>query len=220
MADLPHNHTPRFHQWSFVVETDETALILPDGCMDVVVMTSHDNTPGLVRTTTWDKAPRPVDLRAGVTVTGVRLRPGITIDLRDIDTRPSYPAEWSAVIESAIRFDPEIAEIIDALSGFGHNVNGTAKQHGVSERTLHRHFRRRGLPSARFWHQLGRARRAVQALPNPVALTEIALDHGYCDQAHMTRDLVRWFGKTPTQLRETPDVLNILAQPGLGTWSS
>jgi AraC-like DNA-binding protein len=41
----------------------------------------------------------------------------------------------------------------------------------------------------------------------------VAARHGYADQAHMTRDLQRWFGATPTRLRAMPVFLATLAAP-------
>jgi AraC-like DNA-binding protein len=35
----------------------------------------------------------------------------------------------------------------------------------------------------------------------------------------MTREFVRWFGRTPVQLRRNPAAMTDLAQPGLGNWS-
>jgi len=109
--------------------------------------------------------------------------------------------------------------MIDALCLPGNSVHRLARQQGVSERTLQRRFSDLSLPTPAFWRQLGRARRAVQALQCRVPLAEIAAHYGYSDQAHMTREFVRWFGRTPVQLRRNPASMTDLAQPGLGNWS-
>jgi len=44
--------------------------------------------------------------------------------------------------------------------------------------------------------------------------TPVAHAHGYADQAHMSRDLGRWFGLTPTALRRDPARVARLADPG------
>jgi AraC-like DNA-binding protein len=53
----------------------------------------------------------------------------------------------------------------------------------------------------------------------PVTLAEIACDCGYSDQAHMTREFVRWFGKTPTWLCRDVRLLDLLNQPALDNWT-
>ncbi len=152
-------------------------------------------------------------------MTGYRLRPGTTLDLAEFEIADWDVSTLDAEIQNLTRRDQEILEIIDALCLPGSSVDGLARQQGVSERTLQRHFKDLSLPTPGFWRQLGRARRAVLALSWRVPLAEIAGDYGYSDQAHMTREFVRWFGRTPVQLREDSDVMNELKQPGLGNWS-
>lgn len=150
---------------------------------------------------------------------GYRLRPGATVSLADLQIENHDLSNLGAEIGDRIRHDQEITEIIDVLGLPGSSVERLARQQGVSERTLQRHFKKLSLPTPVFWRQLGRARRAVQALPYRVPLSEIALEYGYSDQAHMTREFVRWFGRTPEQLRRNSSAMDDLAQPGLGNWS-
>ncbi len=220
MTETNIEQPPYFHQWSYTVETDETSIVLPDGCTDIIVISNDESEISGLHSTSWDISPRRVRLRAGTSLTGFRLRPGATIDLRDLGTEAHSAANLAAQISSVVRHDQEITQIIDDIGLPGRSVAELAKQQGVSERTLQRHFKGLSLPSLGFWRQLGRARRAVQALPCRVPLTEIALEYGYSDQAHMTREFVRWFGKTPVQLRRDHATLKDLAQPGLGNWSS
>ena len=44
-------------------------------------------------------------------------------------------------------------------------------------------------------------------------LAHLADVHGYADQAHMARDLQRWFGASPTRLRADTRFLQGLAAP-------
>ncbi|WP_162742450.1 AraC family transcriptional regulator [Nitratireductor sp. OM-1] len=160
-----------------------------------------------------------VRLDAGTCLTGYRLRPGTTLDLAEFEIADRDVSNLDTEIEALTRHDQEISEIIDALCLPGNSVHRLARQQGVSERTLQRRFRHLSLPTPAFWRQLGRARRAVQALPCRVPLAEIAAHYGYSDQAHMTREFVRWFGWTPVQLHRNPAAIADLAQPGLGNWS-
>ncbi len=217
----PANDTsPRVRRWTYTAEADEVSLVLPDGCVDILVSSCPRTGREVVGLTDWDAAPRQVRLAAGTTLTGYRLRPGSTVRLPDLRIESRELSILEAEIEGAARHDPEVTEIIDALGRPGGSVARLARQQGVSERTLQRHFRTLSLPTPVFWRQLGRARRAVQALPVRVPLSDIALEYGYSDQAHMTREFVRWFGQTPQQLRRNPGTMNDLAQPGLGNWSA
>lgn len=220
MTETKIEQPPHFHQWSYTVETDETLVVLPDGCTDIIAISNNGSEISPLHSTNLDISPRRIRLRAGASLTGFRLRPGAAVDLRDLGTEAHSAASLAAQISSVVRHDQEISQIIDDLGLPGRNVAGLARQQGVSERTLQRHFHGLSLPSPGFWRQLGRARRAVQALPCRVPLTEIALEYDYSDQAHMTREFVRWFGKTPVQLRRDHTTLKELAQPGLGNWSS
>ncbi|MCA3451776.1 MAG: AraC family transcriptional regulator [Rhodobacter sp.] len=160
-----------------------------------------------------------VKLDAGTSLTGYRLRPGITLDFAEFEIAGRDSSTLETEIEDRTRHDQEVSEMIDALCLPGNSVHRLARQQGVSERTLQRRFSDLSLPTPAFWRQLGRARRAVQALQCRVPLAEIAAHYGYSDQAHMTREFVRWFGRTPVQLRRNPASMTDLAQPGLGNWS-
>lgn len=209
-----------FHRWSYKAEAHKTSIVFPDGCTDVLVVSGDNSQSNVVRATRYDMSPRQVKLRAGTVLTGFRLRPGTIIDLRDLDAPAHSLTNLDAEISSIVRLYQDIIQIIDDLSLSGLSVGSVARLQGVSERTLQRHFKSLSLPPPGFWRKLGRARRAVQALSCSVPLSEIALEYGYSDQAHMTREFVRWFGKTPVQLRRNQAILNDLAQPGLGNWSS
>lgn len=56
-------------------------------------------------------------------------------------------------------------------------------------------------------------------LADHASLTDVAHSTGFTDQAHMTREFVRWFGQTPGGLRRQPKVLDMLRQPALGNWT-
>ncbi|SNZ19505.1 transcriptional regulator, AraC family [Cohaesibacter gelatinilyticus] len=219
MADFTDENPSCVHRWSYTVEKDETSIVLPDGCLDILVVSCVETGKDMLCATHWDFSPRPVALRAGLTLTGYRLRPGTMVDLPELNAEVGNVSNLEAMINDAASPDQEITQIIEALGLPESSVDGLARQQGVSERSLQRHFKSLSLPPPVFWRQLGRARRAVQALPCRVPLSDIALDYGYSDQAHMTREFVRWFGLTPAQLRQSPDVMKYLAEPGLGNWS-
>ena len=211
-------NSPSVRRWSYTAEADEVSVVLPDGCIDILVVSHNKSETAKVYVTDLDASPRRVALRAGTRFTGYRLRPGSKVGLTQGDIEGLGHWNLAAEIASNIVHNREVEGIIDALCVPDSSVDRVAKQQGVSERTLQRHFKKLSLPKPVFWRQLGRARRAVQALPCRAPLSEIALEYGYSDQAHMTRECVRWFGRTPAQLRQEPHVISDLAQPGLGNW--
>ena len=57
--------------------------------------------------------------------------------------------------------------------------------------------------SPQYWTSLYRARLAGRALvEGKMPISEIAFASGFADQAHLTREMNRWFGVTPAALRE------------------
>ncbi len=204
-----------YHAWQFETGADATATVYPDGCRDVLVITGTQGESKL-RLTDWDFQPRQVVLSAGTRIAGYRLRPGTSISAQAVDAMvvgADSPEEW--IEAHAVTSD----EAIDALLEPGSTVHGAARAVGVTVRTLQRRFHDLSLPSPEFWRLLGRARRAASMLPCRVPLADIAFENGYSDQAHMTREFARWFGRTPADLRRDVALLADISQPALGNWT-
>ena len=163
--------------------------------------------------------PRSVRLTAGQAITGYRLRPGVTIDPRHVASLAGDPEQLEQAIASEARVDDEISAVIEALVAPGATMRGVARHAGVTARALQRRFHDLGLPGPDTWRLLGRARYAARALSGPLPLAEVACASAYSDQAHMTREFVRWFGAAPARLRHDRDLLRQIRQPGLGNWT-
>lgn len=206
-----------YHRWEYSVTEDETAIVQPDGCRDLVVV-SRPSEPDAMRITDWDSQPQLVHLEAGTSMIGYRLSPGSTIDAKVLGTENLNRSKLEDMIQSEVKQSSEIFELIETLAQSNVTVEQVAKQSGRTARTLQRQFRDLTLPSPDYWRLLGRARRAAKALPCRVPLVEIAHDYGYSDQAHMTREFVRWFGDTPSRLRQNKVSVVDISQPGLGNW--
>lgn len=81
----------------------------------------------------------------------------------------------------------------------------------LSTRTQQRHFLRATGMTHGTIRQIERARRAASLLRNGgVAITDVALDAGYFDQAHLTRSLKRFVGQTPAQIARRQEQLSLL----------
>ncbi|MDX8350200.1 helix-turn-helix domain-containing protein [Cognatiyoonia sp. IB215446] len=200
-----------FIRWTSRPTEIQQFTIMPDGCRDVILRQStHGH---VLRLTSLDHRPRTITLMPGDEITGYRLRPGLILDPVSLalDDLPE-------AIRHAQSRDRDLSGAINALGNEGTSVQLVAQTLGVSLRTLQRHLARRGLPPPEFWRLLGRARRAAIALKTNLPLTDIAGDFGYSDQAHMTRALRHWFGRSPLALRRDEALLNSIDQPALGTW--
>ncbi|MGK9286369.1 helix-turn-helix domain-containing protein [Sinorhizobium meliloti] len=104
-------------------------------------------------------------------------------------------------------------DLVGALASTS-TVMIAARQLGVSERTLHRHVRKRTGEAPSFWIELARARRALRALRVGLPLAEVAFDAGYADQAHFTRAFGARFGCSPAKFRRNPLLMPLAGRPG------
>lgn len=207
-----------FQEWRHRADRAERAVIFPDGCRDVLISRS----PGAaarVTLTPFDFRPRLVALPRGTRMSGYRLRPGAVVGQRVLYRIAADSDGIAEILGNELGECDETDEAILALATTEATPAGVAKGLGVSARSLQRHFRRMGLPPPDYWRLLGRARRAAGILATGAPLAEIALDCGLSDQAHMTRELRRWFGTAPAQLRRDAPLLGLLRQPALGNWT-
>jgi AraC-like DNA-binding protein len=207
-----------FQAWHHRVEGAEVSPVFPDGCRDVLIIAAA-GAPDRVVLTEFDVCPRYVSLPAGTKIAGYRLRPGAAVDRLVLEAIAKNRAAVDDILFNAVRAADETDEAILALTLPGATLGTVSRSLGVSVRTMQRRFRELGLPPPDYWRLLARARRAVALLASTVPLAEIAGDSGYSDQAHMTREFVRWFGQTPSRVRQDAGLLDLLRQPALGNWT-
>ncbi len=197
---------------------DRATRILPDGCLDVLVV---DGTPLVAGP---DTAAR-VHGGEAHDVLGVRLHAGRgpallgvpADDLRDQtlplaalwgDRRARDLADrvtgirglgqWALASSEPDPLGRRLHTLLDA----GVSISRAADRLGYSPRQLHR----RALPVFGYGLQhLGRVlrlNRAVAAADGGVEWAEVAATTGYADQAHLSRDFRALAGVTPSALRE------------------
>jgi AraC-like DNA-binding protein len=76
----------------------------------------------------------------------------------------------------------------------------------LSERTLRRRFlQATGLTQGTI-QQIERAKQAAALLENGVPILDVVFEAGYADQPHLTRSLRRFFGTTPAQIAQVPQL--------------
>lgn len=192
--------------------------VLPDGCVEPVF--SRERAPLVYgpRTDWLD-----VELDAGTTYEGIRLRPGTAravlgtdlgeltdqvVELRDVTGWPLEATSGRSLRETVER---SLARPADAVVGRAVaallarpslDVGEIARRAGIGERQLRRRFACEvGLtPSA-----LRRSSRVDAALRLALSHPDwswaaIAYELGFADQAHLSRDVVRCTGRPPSHL--------------------
>lgn len=208
---------PLIERWDYDATRAEVAPVLPDGCCDVIVRRDPGCAPQLVFARPTDRVSL-VHVARGTRFHGLRLLPGIRPRHRDIvEILRRHDHDVSAVqnaLPALVEADSEVLDSL-ALLGLGTGpVSAVASELGVSERT----FRRRvsaatGWPPA-YWQGLARARRTARMLVAGHPLADAADAQGYADQAHMTRDMRRWFAMAPSRLRAAGAAGALRIDPG------
>ncbi len=205
-------------RWHYKTTEDTTVDIVPDGCRDFIV--SYDSKTGVsCFVSALDDTVRTVAIEGGSELFGVRLIPGASLDEAALlayakDQNPE--ALLSGEINLFCRVVPSVQETLDYLQSEITNIGSAARQLGVSERTLQRDVLRHTGKSPYFWFSLARARRCARSLFKADNLADTAAEHGFSDQAHMSREMRRWFGVTPSRFRSDRVLFSELCQPGYG----
>jgi AraC-like DNA-binding protein len=211
--------------WSFSATEPTHSIVLPDGCRDLIFR----NVVGIdQRCFISDLATSAyaVECELGSTFVGYRFHPGVVINdsalLRAISSRHTLEdADLRCAIFDHVRLDERVKAALASLAVHS-KVSKAAHAEGVCERTLERLVRRQtGWPPS-YWKCLARVRRAARSLTHPArdnstlaqSLAELAADHHFADQAHLSREFRRWFGVTPAQYRASPELRRTVASSG------
>lgn len=192
--------------WTFRAVRSAEAPVLPDGCRDVIVATRGASRRWF--TAELAAGAYAVGIEAGTTLLGLRLRPGARIRhdalRRFMEGRDPTALLDHEVLPEFVDFSGGIAEILECLATPDRGLPSYARALGVTPRTLQRTVRAATSEPPSFWSQLARVRRTARALVPGAALAELADEHGYADQSHMTREIARWMGVTPKRFAADP----------------
>lgn len=200
--------------------------ILPDGCLDLIVTRGPDrvfvagpdtravpSTPS--RTPTYGIRFRPGRAHRVLGLPASELLDQ-RVDLSDLwgadgarisERLLASPGDLAAVVAARLaepRYEPDalIDEAVRRLLNGGPRVSAVVGDLPLSERQFRRSFTASvGYGPATFLRvaRLQRARHLSLAQP-AMALAELALEAGYTDQAHLSRDVKELTGTTPSQL--------------------
>lgn len=205
--------------WAHAPTTDSTATVLPDGCRDLIGL-ERDGQPALWFVSALADTVHHVRCRAGERYRGYRFQPAAVFDRNALERaaaglRDADDDAVRSLIADAVPVDAGLAEMLDGLSGAG-SVAAACRGLGVSERLLERLVKAGTGRTPGYWRGLARVRRAAAALSGLEPLAAIAADHGYADQAHMSRDFRKWFATTPGGFRNSPSLLATVRDRGYG----
>jgi AraC-like DNA-binding protein len=205
--------------WRYSNSSAEQVSIPPDGCIDFIVARPKNYKPYWF-VSPLQNAVSTVDLDANEDLMGYRLKAGARIDTRALskalltDTSLIRVEEY---IQDCCLMTEALESALTVIACGGLSPSNAAHELGITSRTLERLFARSFLPSPSFWCGLARARQAAKSLANDAELADIAFQHGYADQPHLTREFKRWFGVTPHKLKNDQPFLQSILQSGLGT---
>ncbi len=197
---------------------ERTATVLPDGCRDLIVRIAPGEAPHWF-VSSLDDCPRTVPIRAGVTMRGFRLQPGVGIDrpglLASVRGRRLDGEAVRCRIAHFTHRPAAVAEALDCLASDVGSVARAARLLGVAPRTLQRRLIRDTGRSPGYWLMLARVRKAARAVGD-APLVELAARYGFADQAHMSRAFRRWLHTTPSALGRDAGRRGLLHAAGYG----
>ncbi len=206
--------------WRHSCLTGSCNVVAPDGCRDLIALERPGQAAHWFVSPLADTSHR-VESLAGTRFTGYRFHPGVQVSdgellhlLGDVD--PADMPGTLALIDSFTWRDKDTDDALHALAS-APRVGRAARSMGIGERSLERLVLRRTGRPPMFWRQLARLRQAAIALcSDGGSLAELAADHGFSDQAHMSREFRRWLGISPAHMRAQASWRHLMAQSGYG----
>jgi len=211
--------TSAIAQWHFYSTLESRSLVLPDGCRDIIVKENTDSAQTYFISDLSSSTYRVVS-SAGTSMRGIRLQPGVQVNEGMLNAWLSaHSLEQLFSLDQLDEFcyrSERIAEALDCIASDAKSIACVAKQLGVSTRSLQRVVKSETGVTPVFWLALSRARKAARALFENKELSSIALQFGFSDQAHMNREMKRWFNMTPGQIRANDEIVTLLAERGYG----
>jgi AraC-like DNA-binding protein len=218
--------------------TGGETLVLPDGCLDVVVRDGNAFVAGP------DTGPVPNRVDHGAVVTGLRLRPGAggaalgvpAAELRDLrvpledlwgrdgralgELAGDDPVALARALQArllAAAPDPRVLDAARRLSRAPATpLSALSGAVGLGERHLRRRFDAAVGYGPKTFARVARFRAALGLVRAGTPLATAALAAGYADQAHMTREMAALAGRTPGELQPIDtEPSSAIVQPGL-----
>ena len=207
--------------WQSTAESNGKFYVIPDGCRDLIMRSTVEEGEKLFFSPLFDQT-HVLPVKAGTKFMGFRMRPGLQINEKDLLASISLDSmdidDISSILCDLSYRTGAVAEALDCLSSDIKGISHAASELGVSQRTLQRMLVKGTSRPPVYWMMLSRVRKAARTLGlgNSLSLAEVADRHGYADQSHMTREIKRWLGVSPTTLRNSSSICRQLNVVGYG----
>ena len=206
-------------EWTFRSYETCSTDVIPDGCRDIIVEKRVGQKP-LLFLSELSQATYSVSSSGGALIRGIRLRAGVQVQEATLNSwLKTKNAEEIFCDDQLSEFCFELDNLSDALACLQsetRTVANAAKNLGVSLRTLERLIKSGTGRSPHFWYSLARVRRTARSLYKADSLGAAAIEAGYTDQSHMSREMKKWFRKTPAQIVSDDNIRSALLEPGYG----
>lgn len=203
--------------WTFQTKKPSHSIIVPDGCRDLIYRHIAGSRPFWMISSLFDSTTI-INQSQPTLFIGYRLKPGTSIladrllaKLKDCDPDPQMVA---IRIDQYTTLTTSTKDCLAALSRHSISILQTAKDLGVTIRTLQRHIVKTTQRTPTYWQSLARIRQCARQITNCQNLSDLAAQSGYADQSHMTREFRRWLGTSPTQFRQRLDLQKQLTETG------
>ncbi len=205
--------------WRFTSVSRSHGLVFPDGCRDLIVSMPTHSRPACFVTSVADQVEMP-EFMAGQRFVGVRLCAAAQFDEHALLGRLAGKERFDdsdllSAVGDEVHVEPLVHEALAWLAD-APRLDAARTSLGLSVRSLERLLMSRTGRTPVFWRSLARARSCARAIFGAEPLIAIAADHGYADQAHMTREMQRWFGASPGRLRSEAGRFEALNHAGFG----
>ena len=206
-------------EWLFESHVCSETRVLPDGCKDFILKENSAADAAWFISDLNDSS-YVVKSTAGERMRGIRLRPGVVLNHTQLRSwlKVNSPASLfgsDQLDEFCIQPD-NVADALECLASGQLAVTCVANELGVSQRSLQRLIKKNTGRTPLFWLSLARIRRAGRYLASSNSLGDTAIEAGFSDQAHMSREMKKWFGQTPNQIRADEQMVSLLFEASYG----
>jgi len=202
--------------WDSSSKLETTAVVLPDGCRDLIMKVVNGGRPRWFISPMFDQAKK-IPIEANSVLSGYRMKPGVHIAEKELLSSLQQSNNVDDILNLLTDYTNRKSSVEEALNCLATDVNSVkqaAKELGVSSRTLQRLIVTNTNRSPIYWILLSRVRRAARALTESKPLADVAEMYRYADQSHMNREFKRWFDTTPLAIRATPNIFRQLYNGG------